>query len=139
MRALGAVQRAVLCDGALADHAGDVEDFDAAAKGINVEVVSADHQNKADIASSVARQWYDADGVDIIVDVPNSAAALAVNEISRERNKIFLNSGAATTEEAAEPADDGATGEVVGQEGMAPEEDMGQHIDAGGDGVMCVN
>ena len=48
-------------------------------------------------------------------------------------------SGAATTEEAAEPADDGATGEVVGQEGMAPEEDMGQHIDAGGDGVMCVN
>ena len=48
-------------------------------------------------------------------------------------------SGAMTTEEAAEPVEDGATGEVVGQEGMAPEEDMGQGIDAGGDGVMCVN
>jgi branched-chain amino acid transport system substrate-binding protein len=75
-----------------------VEDFDAASKGINVEIVSADHQNKADIASTIARQWYDADGLDVIVDVPNSAAALAVNEISREKNKIFLNSGAASTD-----------------------------------------
>jgi branched-chain amino acid transport system substrate-binding protein len=75
-----------------------VEDFDAASKGINVEIVSADHQNKPDIASNVARQWFDADGVDIIVDVPTSSAALAVNEIAREKNKIFLNSGAATTD-----------------------------------------
>jgi branched-chain amino acid transport system substrate-binding protein len=75
-----------------------VEDFDAAAKGINVEIVSADHQNKPDIASNVARQWLDAEGVDIIVDVPTSSAALAVNEIAREKNKIFLNSGAATTD-----------------------------------------
>ena len=71
-----------------------VEDFDAAAKGINVEIVSADHQNKPDIASNIARQWYDEDGVDIIVDVPTSSAALAVNEITREKNKIFLVSGA---------------------------------------------
>ena len=70
-----------------------VEDFDAAAKGINVEIVSADHQNKPDVASNIARQWYDQDGVDIIVDVPTSSAALAVNEITREKNKIFLVSG----------------------------------------------
>ncbi len=75
-----------------------IEDFDAAAKGINVELVSADHQNKPDIASNVARQWYDAEGVDVIVDVPTSSAALAVNEIARENNKIFLVSGAATTD-----------------------------------------
>ena len=75
-----------------------VEDFDAEAKGINVEIVSADHQNKPDIASNIARQWYDEEGVDIIVDVPTSSAALAVNEITREKNKIFLNSGAATTD-----------------------------------------
>ncbi|MGN6486757.1 MAG: ABC transporter substrate-binding protein, partial [Devosia sp.] len=54
-----------------------VEDFGAAAKGINVEIVSADHQNKPDIASNIARQWYDTDGVDLIVDVPTSSAAFA--------------------------------------------------------------
>ena len=70
-----------------------VEDFDAAAKGINVEIVSADHQNKPDVASNIARQWYDEDGVDVIVDVPTSSAALAVSEITREKNKIFINSG----------------------------------------------
>ena len=70
-----------------------VEDFDAAAKGINVEIVSADHQNKPDIASTIARQWYDQDGVDVIVDVPTSSAALAVSEITTEKNKVFINSG----------------------------------------------
>ncbi len=49
-----------------------VEDFGAAEKGMKVEIVSADHQNKADVGSSIARQWYDADKVDVIVDVPNS-------------------------------------------------------------------
>ena len=73
-----------------------VEDFGAAEKGINVEIVSADHQNKPDIASNIARQWFDEEGVDVIVDVPTSSAALAVNEIAREKNKIFLISGAAT-------------------------------------------
>src|SRR3970282_2223133 len=53
-----------------------VEDFGAAKKGMKVEIVSADHQNKPDVGSSVARQWYDADKVDLIVDVPNSAIAL---------------------------------------------------------------
>ena len=75
-----------------------VEDFGAAAKGINVEVVSADHQNKPDIASNIARQWYDQDGVDVIVDVPTSSAALAVSEITKEKGKIFLVSGAASTD-----------------------------------------
>ena len=53
-----------------------VEDFKAADKGIKVEIVSADHQNKPDVASNIARQWYDTDGVDLIVDVPTSSAAL---------------------------------------------------------------
>ncbi len=75
-----------------------VEDFDAAGKGINVTIVSADHQNKPDIASNVARQWIDQDGVDVIVDVPTSSAALAVNEVVREKNRVFLNSGAAASD-----------------------------------------
>ncbi|MGY6709129.1 MAG: ABC transporter substrate-binding protein [Rhizobiaceae bacterium] len=75
-----------------------VEDFGAAEKGINVEIVSADHQNRPDVASTVARQWYDEDDVDVIVDVPTSSAALAVNELSAERGKVFLVSGAATSD-----------------------------------------
>ncbi|MPZ11919.1 MAG: ABC transporter substrate-binding protein [Kiloniellaceae bacterium] len=75
-----------------------VEDFGAADKGIDVTIVSADHQNKPDIASNLARQWYDAEGVDVIADVPTSSAALAVNDITREKNKIFLVSGAATSD-----------------------------------------
>jgi branched-chain amino acid transport system substrate-binding protein len=74
------------------------EDFGAAAKGIKVEIVSADHQNKPDIASNVARQWIDEQGVDVIADVPTSSAALAVNEIVREKNRIFLISGAAASD-----------------------------------------
>jgi branched-chain amino acid transport system substrate-binding protein len=75
-----------------------IEDFGAAGKGLNVEVVAADHQNKPDIASSIARQWYDQEGVDVIADVPTSSAALAVAEITREKDKIFLISGAAASD-----------------------------------------
>ncbi|MHA6691342.1 ABC transporter substrate-binding protein [Devosia sp. A449] len=75
-----------------------VEDFDAAGKGITVEIVSADHQNKPDIASNIARQWYDQDGVDLIVDVPTSSAAIAVHEITREKDKVFINSGAGSAD-----------------------------------------
>jgi branched-chain amino acid transport system substrate-binding protein len=75
-----------------------VEDFGAAEKGIAVEIVSADHQNKPDIASNIARQWIDEEGVDVIADVPTSSAALAVNDIVREKNKIFLISGAAASD-----------------------------------------
>jgi branched-chain amino acid transport system substrate-binding protein len=75
-----------------------VRDFDPAAHGMNVEVVGADHQNKPDIGANIARQWYDVDHVDAIVDVPNSGVALAVHEVTREKNKVFLVSGAATSD-----------------------------------------
>ncbi len=75
-----------------------VEDFKAADKGLNVEVVSADHQNKPDIGSNIARQWYDQEGVDAILDVPTSSVALAVADISAQMNKVFINSGAGSTD-----------------------------------------
>jgi branched-chain amino acid transport system substrate-binding protein len=75
-----------------------VEDFGAAKKGMKVEVVGADHQNKPDIGSSIANQWYDVDKVDVIVDVPTSSVALAVSEITRKKGKAFLVSGAATSD-----------------------------------------
>src|SRR5690606_17913237 len=75
-----------------------VEDFKAAEKGLKVEIVSADHQNKPDVGSNVVRQWIDVDKVDVIVDVPTSSVALAVNEIVREKNSVFLVSGAASSD-----------------------------------------
>ncbi|WP_027284226.1 ABC transporter substrate-binding protein [Rubritepida flocculans] len=67
-------------------------------RGVNVEVVQADHQNRPDVGSTVVRQWIDRDGIDVIVDVPTSSVALAVNTIVRERNKVFLASGPATSD-----------------------------------------
>src|SRR6266446_3560270 len=75
-----------------------VEDFGAAAKGTKVEIVGADHQNKPDVGSNVVRTWIDVDKVDVIVDVPTSSVALAVNEIVRDKNKVFLVSGAAASD-----------------------------------------
>jgi branched-chain amino acid transport system substrate-binding protein len=75
-----------------------VDDFNPAAHGMKVEIVSADHQNKPDIGSNIARQWFDVDGVDVIIDVPNSGVALAVSEVAREKNKVFLVSGAAISD-----------------------------------------
>jgi branched-chain amino acid transport system substrate-binding protein len=75
-----------------------VEDFGAAAKGIKVEIVSADHQNRPDLGSSIANAWFDVDKVDVIVDVPNSGVALAVSEIAKQKNKLFLASGPATSD-----------------------------------------
>ncbi len=75
-----------------------VEDSGGKVAGTPVEVIFADHQNKADVASNIARQWLDVDKVDVIVDVPNSAAALAVNEVVRGKNKVFLVSGAASSD-----------------------------------------
>ncbi len=63
-----------------------------------VEVVSADHQNKPDIGVGIARQWFDRDGVDVILDVPTSSVALAVNGVCREKNKVYINNGAATSD-----------------------------------------
>ncbi|MHB8494493.1 MAG: ABC transporter substrate-binding protein [Casimicrobiaceae bacterium] len=70
-----------------------VEDSGIEKRGIKVEIVSADHQNKPDVGSAIARRWYDAEGVDAIVDVPNSGVALAVAQITKDKNKVFLASG----------------------------------------------
>ncbi|MBS7809302.1 ABC transporter substrate-binding protein [Roseococcus pinisoli] len=67
-------------------------------RGVTVEIVSADHQNRPDVGSTIARQWFDRDGVDVIVDVPTSSVALAVNGIVREKNKVYLNSGAGSAD-----------------------------------------
>ncbi len=75
-----------------------IEDFKAAEKGIKVDVVAADHQNKPDVAVNTGREWFDQQGVDAIFDVPNSGVALAVNELVKEKNKVFINSGAATSD-----------------------------------------
>jgi branched-chain amino acid transport system substrate-binding protein len=75
-----------------------VDDFNPAAHGLKVEIVSADMLNKPDVGANIARQWFDVDHVDVIVDVPNSGVALAVNEVAREKNKPFLVSGAASSD-----------------------------------------
>jgi branched-chain amino acid transport system substrate-binding protein len=74
-----------------------LEDFGVSAKGLNVEVISADHQNKPDLAVSIARQWFDRDGVDMLLDVPTSSVALALQSVVREKNKVYLNTGAASS------------------------------------------
>jgi branched-chain amino acid transport system substrate-binding protein len=73
-----------------------VADFASAGGGLNVEVLAADHQNKADIGAGIARGWIDTEGVDAIADVPNSSVALAVAEIVREKNKVLLEASATT-------------------------------------------
>src|SRR3990172_5462335 len=67
-----------------------IEDFGAAKKGMKVEVLVADHQNKPDVGSGIARQWYDVDKVDMIMDVPTSSVVLAVNQITKEKNKAMI-------------------------------------------------
>jgi branched-chain amino acid transport system substrate-binding protein len=75
-----------------------VEDFGGKVDGTPIEVVFADHQNKPDIGSNIARQWLDVEKVDVIVDVPHSATALAVNDVVKSKNKVFLVSGAASSD-----------------------------------------
>jgi branched-chain amino acid transport system substrate-binding protein len=75
-----------------------VEDFNPAAHGMKVEIISADHLNKPDVGANIAKQWIDVDHVDAILDVPTSSVALAVNEVVREKNKVFLVSGAAISD-----------------------------------------
>ncbi len=103
-----AVKLGVLNDrsGVYADLSGEgsvvaarmaVEDFGAAEKGMNVEIISADHQNKPDVGSNIARQWFDVDNVNAILDVPTSSVALAVSDITAEKNGVMINSGAGST------------------------------------------
>ena len=106
----GTVKVGVMSDmsGPYADLAGQgsvlaakmaVEDYIKATKSkLKVEVVSADHQNKPDVGSSIARKWYDAEGVDAILDVPTSSVALAVADITKEKNKVMVNSGAGSSD-----------------------------------------
>ena len=109
MRSDGVVKIGVLNDqsGPYADITGPgsvtaarmaVEDFGAAKKNLKVEVIAADHQNKPDVGSSIARQWFDAEKVDVIVDVPTSSVALAINQVTRDKGKAFLVSGAAASD-----------------------------------------
>jgi branched-chain amino acid transport system substrate-binding protein len=85
-------------EGSVAAAKMAIEDFKAAEKGLKVDVVSADHQNKSDVGVNKAREWFDQDGVDAIFDVPNSGVALAISAITQEKNKIFVDSGAATSD-----------------------------------------
>src|SRR5580692_12030616 len=74
------------------------EDSGLTAKGWKIDIISGDHQNKPDIGTAITRQWFDVDKVDVIVDVPNSGVALAVNNVVKEKNGVFINSGAATSD-----------------------------------------
>ena len=75
-----------------------IEDSGIAAKGWKTSLISADHQNKPDIASTIARQWIDVEKVDVLLDVLNSGVALAVNNIVKEKNAVMIDSGAATSD-----------------------------------------
>lgn len=75
-----------------------IEDYGAAAKGMKVEVISADHQNKPDVGSTIARKWLESDGVDLIADVNTSSVGLAVNEVAKALNKAYINVGSATSD-----------------------------------------
>jgi branched-chain amino acid transport system substrate-binding protein len=75
-----------------------IEDFGGEVNGVPIEIVSADHQNKPDVASTTAREWYDTQQVDAIMELTTSSVALAVQQISREKNKINIVTGAATSE-----------------------------------------
>ena len=74
------------------------EDFGGAVLGQKIQVIGADHQNKPDIGANIARDWYDNGGVDVISDVPNSAVALAVQAITKDKNKVFLISGGGSSD-----------------------------------------
>ncbi|AWU95441.1 ABC transporter substrate-binding protein [Azospirillum ramasamyi] len=74
------------------------EEFGNAINGTKIEIIVGDHQNKADIAANLARQWIDTEKVDVVADVPNSAAALAVQGITRDKKRLFLMSGPGSTD-----------------------------------------
>src|SRR5689334_3211623 len=75
-----------------------IADFTKAHPDVKVELISADHQNKPDVGTSIANQWYDVDKVDMIIDVPNSGVALAVSQVALQKNKVFIVSGAAASD-----------------------------------------
>ncbi len=84
--------------GAVAATHQALEEFGVSGKGFKVEVLVADHLNKPDVGTTIARQWFDRDGVDLIVEVANSGVVQAVANVAKEKNKVYLNSGAATSD-----------------------------------------
>jgi branched-chain amino acid transport system substrate-binding protein len=112
VRRARAASESLIRIGVLGDQSGPYRDFsgpvsvacarqaiaDFGHTGMTVEVLVGDHQNKPDIGAGIARQWFDQDGVDLIVDVPHSGVALAVNGVAREKNKVLMVSGAGTVE-----------------------------------------
>src|SRR5277367_7029565 len=76
-----------------------VEDSGLTTKGWTIDVISGDHQNKPDIGVGIARKWFDEDKVDVIADVPNSGVGLAIAGVAKEKNFVYMNSGAARSEE----------------------------------------
>ena len=75
-----------------------VEDFAKIDPSVKAEIISADHQNKPDVGAALARQWYDRDGVDMVIDGVTSSVALAINQVTREKNKAFIDTGAGTAD-----------------------------------------
>src|SRR5689334_24042859 len=75
-----------------------IADFTAQHKDVKVDLVSADHQNKPDVGTGIANQWFDVDKVDMVIDVPNSGVALAVSQVAAQKNKVFIVSGAAASD-----------------------------------------
>src|SRR5471032_233486 len=74
-----------------------IADFTKDHPNVKVELISGDHQNKPDVGSQIANQWYDVDKVEMIIDTPNSGVALAVSEVAKQKNRIFIVSGAAAS------------------------------------------
>ena len=107
-----AQDRAVIRIGVLGDQSGPYKDLsgpvaaecvrqavrEMAGQGIAAEVLVGDHQNKPDVGAAIVRQWFDRDGVDMVTDIPNSAVALAVANVCREKDKVGINSGAGTVD-----------------------------------------
>jgi branched-chain amino acid transport system substrate-binding protein len=75
-----------------------IADFAKSNPNVKVEMISGDHQNKPDVGTSIANQWFDVDKVDMIIDVPNSGVALAVSQVASQKNKLFIVSGAAASD-----------------------------------------
>ena len=75
-----------------------VADFGGTVLGKPIEVIAGDHQNKPDIGAALARKWYDIDKVDVILDIPNSGVALAIQQVTKEKNKLVIFSSAAVSD-----------------------------------------
>ena len=75
-----------------------IADFTKANPNVKVDLVSGDHQNKPDVGTQLANQWFDVDKVDMIIDIPNSGVALAVSQVASQKNKLFIVSGAAASD-----------------------------------------